>query len=531
MLKLLFKKQALETFAFFMTGGKYGTDGKRRSPLFIVIIGLLLVYGVGAIVAMFGYLSWELCAVFSQSGLSQVYFALAATMSVAIALIVCVFMTKSKLFEAKDNDLLLSMPLPTWTILFTRMVGLYLMAFLFSSLVFIPACVVYFIQTGFAFIPALLCLLTALILPLLSLAISSLIGWVLAMITSRVRSKNLIVTLFIFAFLAGYMLLYSKMGEALEYILTHGNEIGAAMQTWLFPFWLAGMACEGNALAFLGTAGVFGGAFALVYLLLSHTFLKTITTRRGGAGKKYREKKIKRKPAIFALMKKEIFHLKNPMITFNTVLGSMLFLLLIIFAFFNAELVQMIKASGVDKGEIAVIVAVVLGFIAASNTSTASSISLEGENLWILRSTPIKTEEIFAAKLLLQITLTCIPATLATIVVCALLEIPLLLSVLVWLCVNAVGCLCATVGLIINLKIPNLTWTNEIAAVKNSLSVVVAMFTSWGLAALLIAGHFTIGALMGAELYLTFAFALYTSVFGFLLVWLGTRGVKVFERL
>lgn len=528
MLKLLFKKQAIETFTFLFMDNK---SGKRRSPLFIAFLALLLLYGLGASVFMFGYLSWTLCEAFLQSGLTDVYFALNATMACAIALVGSMFMAKSKLFEAKDNDLLLSMPLPTWTILFSRIVGLYGMALLFSSLVFIPACVVYFMQTGFALVPALFCLLTVFVLPLLALSISALIGWALAWIASRVRSKNLITTILLVLFFTGYTLLYSKMGEAIEFIVTHGREIGAAMQTWLFPFWVAGLACQGNALAFLGTALLFGGVFALVYWVLSRTFLKTVTTRRGGAGKKYKEKKVKRTPAIFALVKKELLRMKNPMILFNTALGCMLFIILIIFAFFNAELVDMINASGVNKGEVAVIVAVVLSFIASSNMITASSVSLEGENLWILKSAPVKTEEIFTAKLLLQIVLTCIPATLATIVVCALLKIPFFISLLVWLCVNATACLCAALGLIVNLKLPNLSWTSEIVAVKQSLSVVVSMFASWGIAALLIVGHFTLGTLMSAELYLTLAFALYTSAFGFMLAWLGTRGVKIFERL
>ena len=527
MLKQLFKKQGIETFAFLFMDG----NGKRHSPLFIAAIALLLLYGIGATVALMGYLSWTLCEAFTQSGLTSVYFAMNATMAMALALVGSMFMAKSKLFEAKDNDLLLSMPIPTWTILFSRIVGLYGMAFLFSSIAFIPACVVYFIQTGFALVPAIFCLVTALILPLFSLAISALIGWALALIGNRVRSKNLITTVLLIAFFTSYALLYSKMGEAIEFIVMHGNEIGAAMQTWLFPFYLAGLACEGNALALLGAVGVFGGVFALIYWLLSVTFLKTITTRRGGAGKKYKEKSVKSSPAILALMKKELLRMKNPMILFNTALGSMLFVILIIFAFFNAELVDMINASGVDKGEVAAIVAVVLSFIAASNMITASSVSLEGENLWIIKTAPVKTEEIFAAKLLLQIILTCIPATLAIIVVCALLKIPLLLSLLVWLCVCVTGTLCAALGLIVNLKLPNLTWTSEIAAVKQSLSVVVAMFTSWGIAALIIAGYFTLGTLMSAGWYLALVVMLYAATFVGMLVWLGSRGVKAFEKL
>ncbi len=527
MLKQLFKKQGIETFAFLFMDG----NGKRRSPLFIALLGLLLLYGLGASVVLFGYLSWSLCEAFLAGGLMDVYFALNATMACAVALIGCMFMAKSKLFEAKDNDLLLSMPLPTWTILFSRMIGLYGMAFLFSSIAFIPACAVYFIQTGFALLPVLFCVLAALILPLLALAISALIGFVLAVIGNRVRSKNLITTVLLLAFFAAYTLLYSKMGEAIEFIVTHGSELGAVMQTWLFPFWVVGLACQGNALALLGAVGFFGGVFALVYWLLSATFLKTVTTRRAGAGKKYKERNVKRAPTMFALMKKELLRMKNPMILFNTALGSMLFIILMIFAFFNAELVDTINASGVDKGEIAVILAVVLSFIASSNMITSSSVSLEGENLWILRLAPVKTEEIFGAKLLLQIALTCIPGTIATVLVCALLQIPFWLSLLVWLCVSVMACLCAALGLIVNLKLPNLTWTSEIAAVKQSLSVLVAMFASWGLSALIIGGHFSIGTLIGAEWYLLFVSALYAAAFVGMLVWLGKRGTKIFERL
>ena len=528
MLKLLFKKQAIETFAFLVIDGK---QGKRRSPWLILVLTLLLLYGIGASVFLLGYAAWTLCEAFAQSGLTDVYFAMNATMACAIGLIGSMFMAKAKLFEAKDNDLLLSMPLPTWTILFARMMGLYGMTFFFSAIAFIPACVVYFIQMGFALVPAIFCLITAFVLPLLSLAISALIGWVLAVIGNRVRSKNLVTTILLLAFFTGYTLLYSKMGEAIEFIITHGSEIGAVMQTWLFPFWVAGLACQGNGLALLGAIGFFGGVMALVYLLLSRTFTKTITTRRGGAGTKYKRKDTKRTPAIFALMKKDLLRMKNPMILFNTALGSMLFIILLIFAFFNGELINTINASGVDKGEVAVIAAVLLSFIAASNTSTASTVSLEGENLWIMRLAPVTTREIFAAKLMMPIVLTCVPATIAVIAVCALLEIPLVLSLLVWVCVMVMGCLCSALGLIVNLKLPNLAWTSEMVAVKQSISVVVSMFANWGFAALIIAGHFTIGTLMSVGWYLALVVMLYAATFVGMLVWLGLRGTKAFERL
>ena len=59
-----------------------------------------------------------------------------------------VFITYSTLYQAKDNDLLLSMPIPVSKILFTRLFGVYVMGLLFEVLVMIPALIVWINQGG-----------------------------------------------------------------------------------------------------------------------------------------------------------------------------------------------------------------------------------------------------------------------------------------------------------------------------------------------------------------------------------------------
>ncbi|MBQ8308422.1 MAG: ABC transporter permease [Clostridia bacterium] len=528
MLKALLKKQFWETASFFFLNSK---DGKRRSTGAIVGFALLMLYAFGAVVAMFTMLSWTLCAPFVQNGLSWVYFAFMATLATSFSVIGSVFSAKSKLFEAKDNELLLSMPLPSWAILFTRMTGLYAMAFLFEAIVFVPAVVVYFIVAGFSMLPALFCLLLIFLMPFGVLAISSLLGWLIALITARFPAKNLITVLLLFAFFALYTVAYTKINEALNFILANGAAVGNVMQTWLFPFYLIGLAATGNALGFLGFFAIFGGVFALAYLLLSATFFRVVTMKRGGVQTKYKERTIKRTSAFSALLRKELARLKNPMILFNAALGSILFLVLCVFALFNTELCNEIVRSGVEKGEVAVILAVILCFIASSNMLTASSVSLEGETLWILRSSPVATKEIFAAKIATHALVTALPAAIAAAVVCALLKIPVGLAALVLFTVLAITVLCATAGLAINLKMPNLTWTNEVAVVKQSLSTMLGMFAGWGASALVIIGHFAFGKYLPAAGYLTIVGALFVVLAVPLILWLLKRGVKIFERL
>ena len=54
-----------------------------------------------------------------------------------------VFNTYSGLYLAKDNDLLLSMPIPVRIIMASRLLSVYLMGLMYSGVVILPAIIVY----------------------------------------------------------------------------------------------------------------------------------------------------------------------------------------------------------------------------------------------------------------------------------------------------------------------------------------------------------------------------------------------------
>lgn len=528
MLKALLKKEWLETRALFLLDKK---KGKKRNPFAVAGLCFLLLYAlVGA-----GVMIWSLCDMLCEplavSGLSWVYFAFASIFATGLACIGSVFAAKSKLFEAKDNETLLSMPLPTWKILFSRMISLYILTFFCYALVFIPALVKYFTVVGFS-VSAFLCgFALVLFVPFALLALCSLVGWAVAWLSSRLPLKNLLTTVAFLGFMVLYFLFMAKVNEYLAFVIANGEQVGASIRGKLYPFWKLGLAACGDFVSLGIVIALSAGLFALVFCILQSTFISVVTHKRGTRKKKYKLEGVKSAPVDAWLVKKELLRFfKNPMLFLNAGMGTVLSLVLAVVALFNGSLGETLK-NLVPIGEVCSLVAVILCFIVTSNIFTSASISLEGENLWILRSFPVSVGLIFRGKIFAHCLLTVLPASLACISVCAVFKLPLFASFLIWILLLSVGFLCACLGLLINLKLPNLQWTNEMAAVKQSVASIVAMFAGWGISLLVLGGWFLFKKVMAIEAFLGLMILLFIGASVGVCAWLKGKGKAAFEKL
>ncbi len=529
MLKQLLKKQFLETASFFFISNK---NGKRRSPLVIVAFIALIVYALATVSFLIWEISQMLCAPLVQGGLAWVYFAFFIVIATSLGCISTVFYAKSRLFEAKDNDFLLSLPIRPWIIIFSRMTSLYLFTFSLQALILLPAFVHYFTVVAISFAPVVFQLILLFVLPLGTMAICSLLGWLIAIVTSRVRAKNLFSILFFVAFMVGYFLLINKMNEYLLYIVANGEKVAGVMKKYLFPFWQAGLGATGEPLGAFTTCLLFGGAFAIVYFLLSKTFYLLVTVRRGEKKKKYTEKTVKNRSAGYALFSREFLRFfKNPLIVLNSALGSVFLLILPFILLFKPDLYQQIAQVEELKGIITLILCTIVCGISAFNTVTASSVSLEGETIWLVRSLPVSTKSVFLAKIALHVTITALPALFCVILLSVLCKLGVGLCLLSILTIISFVFLCAQCGLALNLKFPNMHWTNEIATVKQSVSVLITMLSSIILIGLCVGGYFLFGRYLPAGGFLAIVCALFTVLAVALYVWLFKKGVKLFENL
>ena len=523
MLKPLLKKQWLATTAFFCVG----KNGKRRSTLAILGFVALMAYAFGAVGVMFYMMADLLCAPLVAGGLDWVYFALVGAMATALGVVGSVFTAKAMLYEAKDNDFLLALPIKPWEILFARGFSLYVFSFFFSAIVFIPASICYFSVVGLQVLPLLFISLTTFILPLGAFALSAVLGWLFALITAKLRSKNAITFILTFAFMALYFWGYSKINDYLTYLIANGAEVGAKMKTVLFVFWQMGLGATGKASGFFAFAGVFIALFLIVAVVLNASFLKLVTTKRNGAKSKYKEKNVKSTSAFSALIRRESMRLfKNAMVCTNCILGSVFMLVLPILALINKESLEMLSGF-VEMGLIIPLLVAALG---GMNTITSSTVSLEGKGIGTLRSYPVSPWTILLSKLAFYAMITATPALVCTIVLCIIFSVSFGSAVLGLLATLALVALFGMSGLAVNLKMPVFDWTSEIVAVKQSVSTLVSMFLNVGICALFVGAYFAFGKHLSAELFLGICLSAVLLADVATFAWLKRRGTRVFAN-
>ena len=521
----------LETLAFFFFDAK---KGKRRSNMAIVGFTALLLYAFGGFLWMFWELSGMLCQSLVSSGLDWMYFSYMGMMAFAFGMMMSIFTMKGRLYEAKDNEMLLAMPLPTWMILITRLIGIYCYVLLFQTLVFVPALVRYALVVG-GVLPIVSGVIVLLFMPLGTMAISGLLGWLIALVCAKFPLKNFFTLLFAVGFMIGYSFLYSKANDYISYLLANGAQISGKIQTMFYPFWKMGAGACGDVNAITMYALIFVGAFALIYLLIAKTFLSFVTMKRVFSRASYKERRQKTQKISLALLRKEFLRLiKNPMIALNTMLGSVMFIVFAVYVFSQKsflEMIEMLGMAGAGGMPIELLFMGVFCMIATMNMSAASSISLEGENLWLLRTLPIATENILCIKAFCQFIATLVPAFVSILAVGIYVKLPIWCILLTILVLAAFSAAISLFGVAVNLKFPNLHWTNEIAVVKQSLSTFLGLFGGFGIFALLVGGYFLFGKYMLAWGYGLLCLILLILISAGIWLWICRKGVKVFENL
>ncbi|MCL2343806.1 MAG: hypothetical protein FWC62_07910, partial [Firmicutes bacterium] len=129
----------------------------------------------------------------------------------------------------------------------------------------------------------------------------------------------------------------------------------------------------------------------------------------------------------------------------------------------------------------------VVMFLGMSCTS-CSSISMEGEGIWIIKALPVAAWQVFKAKILLNLTLTGTASILCGALLCAALKPEPLTAVTYFLLPLALCGFAAVFGVFINLKFPKLSWTNEAQVVKQSTASMTGMFVPLGIGLALLIG-------------------------------------------
>lgn len=540
MFKALLRKQLSEVGTFLVQDMKSGKRREKRNQIGYFLILLLLGC---MMLAIFRTAANFLCEPLVMLQLDWFYFAIMGLLAIILGVFASVFNTFSTLYLAKDNELLLAMPIPSWMILVARMLGVYVMGLVYESLVMLPTIYVYQQYVGFHLSSLIFSLLLTIAISIFILVLSCVLGWGVANISVRLKNKSFITVIASLVFIVAYYYAYSKITGFLQDIIKYGETYAKKFKEALVLFYHMGKAGQGEAVSFFLFAGVSVALLAICFLVLSKSFLKLATTNKGEKKKVIKEiskQTIKSKSMNLALFQKERMRFTSSAnYMLNCGLGVVMYILLAgcgLCLIFHLNLFHLIELKdsilSVFDGNSEMIALILCGVIcmtATMNDITAPSVSLEGKNLWILQTLPVKPIQIFGAKIKLQLIVSGVPAVITTILLLAGLEVNgisiALLPVIVFLFVGFL----AQLGLILNLKMVNFNWTNEIAPIKQSASVTIALFGAWGI---VIGGavlYYFVSDYLSPVNYLLILTACFVLLNIVMYEWLKRGGVKVFE--
>lgn len=378
-------------------------------------------------------------------------------------------------------------------------------------------------------------LLITMVISVFVLTISCVLGWIVAKISLKLKHKSLITVLISLAVIGAYYFLYFKAQSLIQDLLANAAAYGERIKGAAYPVYLFGSVGVGNVRASVIVFVAVVALFGLMWLLLSHSFLQIATSTGKVFHREYREKPIRKSGIDAALLGREFSHFaSSPNYMLNCGLGTFLMPLCAIAVLWkgNELFVKLDAMFAETAGSVPLLLCVVLCGFASMNFMTAPSISLEGKSLWLLQSLPVDTWKIYQAKIRMQLILTGLPMLL--FIVCIAAVYPLYLSqlLIIFLFAASYVWLMALIGLLLGIKMPVLTWTNEIMPIKQGAPVMITLFSGFVYMALLFAGFILLpGWILGFCGYMScfVGVNLFISVLAYL--WLRKKGVAILGSL
>ena len=377
-------------------------------------------------------------------------------------------------------------------------------------------------------------------IPMVPIIFASILGVIISFAASRFRYRNLVYILFsivAFLWMMGLSMTVSDSGQELVNLSYTLTEQVNRMYPLAKLYTKATVYYDGLALClFLLISLLLFLAYCYgvgkVFLWLNTMFLT------GHTGTKFTMGRQKVQSPLGALYRKELRRFfASPVYVLNTGFGivlltfGVLFLLLVKSPFARIlpwqfdlntirqipELEDMVRHSG----------PLIISFCVLLSSTTMASISLEGNNLWILKSLPLSPGTIFRSKMAVNFTITA-PALIDAILLSILLELEMIYGLILVLLSIVFSIFVAVFGLLVNLKFPNFSWTSETFVIKQSKASTISVFSGLGIMALQFLLQYIIPSYEMAYLAYLIIFAVLDIVIYRILM---TYGVRRFQEL
>ncbi len=534
MLKALLKKQFMQLFRPYFINRKTGEPQPAiKTVLMFAGFGALLLFIAFAFFMIAGMIGANLIAM----GMDWLYFSIMSILAIAFGVFGSVFNTYAEMYLAKDNELLIPMPIPARVILLSRVASVYGLGFMYSSSVWIPTLLFYWIFGTPTALAVIFGILMTFINSLFITVLTCALGWVVALISGKLKNKSVITVLISIVFLGLYYVVCFRMQDILMSLVENSMMVGEKVRAWGNLLYQLGMAATGNVLGFAIFTAITLVLAVICMVVLEKSFFKMVA--HGGTTQKVEYKKTAAKQTSIekALLYKEWKRFTgSSTYMLNCGLGIVFLLAAAVLAVINANsltamLDEITEMMPVVRQSLPLILAGIICMLVSMNMISTPSISLEGKTLWQLKTMPIRPYRVLNAKLSLHLLVNVIPSLITVICIGLVLSLDPLDILLVAVYVFLYICIDGALGLILGLMNPNFSWTSETQPIKQGVNILIAMFGGWVLSFGVPALYFLVADKMECYQYFMICIVVFALLFRMLSRWMQTKGEKVFQDL
>ena len=448
---------------------KFRSINKKKA----ILTSVLIIYVIVTLMTSAGALLNNMFNLLNKLNITSYYVPLIFIIMSLFSFFFTIFASKSWLFDNKDNDMLLSLPIKKGDVLISRFLQLFIYSFLIGLIILIPGIYIYVSNVGITLYFVINLIFFVLLFSIIPTILSSLFGYLIAFITSNLKHKNVAELISYVLFIGIYMLFANGANKLLIKLTSNLKLLNTLLKTCFLPIYLMIKSLEtGNVLYLISYILINVLILYLFRLLFKNKYFKIISKLNSHVvSSNFKMGKLRSQNINKALRIKELKrYFSSAIYVFNTIFGMFIILIAAIATTFYSydKLISMINIDFEVTPFILVLMLVLLS-ISFTNT-TNSSISIERENFWILKMIPVETKNIFNAKKFVN-EIIIIPITIISLIIFKIngyinITELLLLSLIVIVYASFIS----NFGLIANLLFPKFDAINDTVVVKQSVA-------------------------------------------------------------
>ena len=448
-----------------------------------------------------------------------------------------VFWGSGLLLSDMNADVQLALPVRLSILIISKLLVLNLVLVFLDMILLLPMIVLLGITTGAGIFFYLIMAGNILLFPMIPCLLGTMVGSGIYRILKSpsalfIRLKTILAVLFLFAFM-GFMFWkfpdLSKGGIHFSFTATALYRLSCRYTRSLLQHSI-------QIIAAYWTILLISGIFLLRGLIAVYRSWYCNSDSRGEMSLPMSSKAFIPNSAISALMKRELRrYVSIPVYITNTSCGFLFAAVyIILIGIANEKAVPYIDMFS-DYFQIApaaedILYIYALTMLISLSSITYASISIEGNQIEVLKSLPVSAQDLFRAKIRFHLSLS-IPLILSLNTVMILfLHLPLHIALLGYVMPLSFTAFIGTAGVIINLLLPDFEWDNVTHIIKQSLpailSALLASFTTCGTMYLLL--RYFSNMLISASFIVCTMLILIVCL---MVIWLKKYGAQIYQRL